>query len=54
MICEGLESGKAPSCEDVVNWVVDAYNVISIDIVRMSWRHGQFSWFEEEDQQGEV
>ncbi len=48
MICEGLESGKAPSCEDVVNWVVDAYIAILIEIVRNEWRHGQYSSFEEE------
>ncbi len=48
MICEGLESGKAPSRKVVVNWVVDAYKAISIEIVRNAWRHGEYSWFEEE------
>ncbi len=54
MIHDGLESGKAPSSKDVMNWTVDAYNAISNEIVRNAWRHWQYSWFEEEDQQVEV
>ncbi len=48
MICVGLASGKSPSHKDVVNWTVDSYNAILIEIVRNAWRHGEYSWFEEE------
>ncbi len=46
MIHVGLASGKSPSCKDIVNWTVDAYNAISNEIVRNVWRYGQYSWFD--------
>ncbi len=42
---EGLVNGKAPTCNNVVHWNLDAYNAISNKIVRKAWRHGQYSWF---------
>ncbi len=45
---EGLASGKAPTCEQVTNWTVNAYNDISNEMVRNAWRHAEYSWFDDQ------
>ncbi len=46
MIKQGLASGKDPTCKQVTNWTVNAYNDISNEIVRNALRHAEYSWFD--------
>ena len=39
------DSTKAPSRERVAQWCIDSLNDLITDIVRSSWRHGDYSHF---------
>ena len=48
MLHEGIVDGKAvtASREQFSLWSVAAVNSLSVDIVKNSWRHGVYSWFD--------
>ena len=57
MISEGLINGTTspPMRKDIAQWGLYAKNEISVETVKNSWGHGEYSWFpnEEDDDSNE-
>ena len=47
MMAEGLINGTTspPTRKDITQWGLYAKNEISVETVKNSWRHGEYSWF---------
>ena len=43
--CVAHASTKAPSIERVSQWCIDSLDDLSTEIVKNSWRHGDYSYF---------
>ena len=37
---------KPPTRKVIVEWVMKAYNNISVEVVINSWKHGASTWFD--------
>ena len=51
MMAEGLINGTTspPMRKDIAQWGLYAKNEISVETVKNSWRHGEYSWFPNEE-----
>jgi hypothetical protein len=45
MVEEGLDNGTPPTRANIVDWALVAKEKISLQHIRNSWRHGDYSWF---------
>ena len=52
MLEEGLQQLKTcpPTQPKMVHWCVDALQDLPEDLVKNAWRHGEYSWFPEENE----
>ena len=48
MVCQGSQDGT-PMRKDIAQWGLYAKNEISVEAVKNSWRHGEYSWFPNEE-----
>ena len=55
MINEGIERGTTspPTREDISKWSVTAMQTLPTSIVRNAWRHGEYTWFQQQEERGE-
>ena len=51
MMAEGLINGTTcpPTRKDITQWGLYAKNKISVETAKNSWRHGEYSWFPNEE-----
>ena len=52
MIKEGLTNGTTlpPTREHIVQWTLHASNTRPAGMIRNAWRHGDYTWFPDEQQ----
>jgi hypothetical protein len=50
MIQEGIQHGttRPPTRADISNWTLAAMETLPTQIVKNTWRHGEYTWFPNE------
>ena len=51
MFAEGIIHGTTslPTRKHITEWAIHANNTLTESVIKNSWRHGEYSWFPEEN-----
>ena len=51
MFAEGIIHGTTslPTRKHIAEWAIHANNMLTETVIKNSWRHGEYSWFPEEN-----